>query len=68
MSKISAPSRPVLSQRNVRVDLGSDEYYEGEIVDSVPHGIGKGCYKDQGEYFGEWTSGVFDGVGVLQVR
>ena len=60
-------SSAIHSSWNGRVELGSGEYYEGDIFEGLPHGLGKGVYNDGGQYFGEWQSGVFHGLGVLQV-
>lgn len=41
--------------------------YDGQIVDNIPHGIGKFVYYDtKTEYEGEVVQGYFDGIGELK--
>ena len=50
----------------VRMTFPDGSSYEGEVLDGVPHGIGRRVYSNGSWYAGEWQSGQRQGWGVSQ--
>ena len=50
----------------VRMTFPDGSSYEGEVLDGVPHGIGRRVYSNGSWYAGEWHNGQRQGWGVSQ--
>ena len=50
----------------VRMTFPDGSSYEGEVLDGLPHGIGRRVYSNGSWYAGEWQSGQRQGWGVSQ--
>ena len=50
----------------VRMTFPDGSSYEGEVLDGVPHGIGRRVYSNGSWYAGEWQNGQRQGWGVSQ--